>query len=70
MYIFALWRFRPRRPYYLWWRYVRWRVETYTAIPSHDVTWRVMLQLLRQKKMRSAFINYIKWVYNMEKKYR
>jgi len=31
-----MWRFRPRRPWALAWRYYRWRIEMYTGVPAED----------------------------------
>ena len=57
--ILRLLKLRPR-PFYAPWKslpYYRWRVETYSGIPSHEVglkilwghTWQYVQQLLRRK---------------------
>ena len=63
-----LWRFRPRPFLKPWkWRgaYYAWRVETYAGIPSAEVSWRIVLDLLRQPQHRRALRRYIRWLGRM-----
>ena len=68
--MWGLWRFRPRP---LWqpgkwpWRYYAWRLETYTGIPMHTVTWRTFVAFLRQPQHRRALRRYARWLGHMRR---
>lgn len=59
-----LWRLRPR-PFLRPWKWRRgfyaWRVETYTGVRADEVSWRVVLDLLRQPQYRRALRRYAAW---------
>lgn len=56
-----LWRFRPRRPYKSWWKYVQWRVETFTGFWAKDVTFITVVNLAKDKTMRRRVMTYLRW---------
>ena len=65
-----LWLLRPRPFLKPWkWRraYYAWRVETYTGIAAEDVSWRVVLDLLRQPQYRRALLRYASWLGRMRR---
>jgi hypothetical protein len=65
-----LWRFCPRpllQPWKWSWRYYAWRMETYSGIPMHEVTWRTFIAFLRQPKQRRAVRRYARWVGRMHR---
>lgn len=68
--MWQLLRFRPRPFLKPWkWRraYYAWRVETYTGIPAEEVSWRAVLDLLRQPEHRGALRRYVAWLSRMRR---
>ena len=65
-----LWRLRPRPFLKPWkWRraYYAWRVETYTGIAAEEVSWRVVVGLLRGPENRRALRRYAAWLGRMRR---
>lgn len=61
-------RFRPRplgQPWKWPWHYYAWRMETYSGVPMHDVTWRTFVSFFSQSEHRRAVRRYARWVKQM-----
>ena len=43
------------------WRYVCWRLETYTGIPAEAITWSILWTLCRQRTFRQACWRFVRW---------
>jgi hypothetical protein len=68
--MWRLWHFRPRPLWQPWkwsWRYYAWRLETYTGIPAHEVTWRNVVSFFLQAEQRRAFWRYVRWLGLMQR---
>jgi hypothetical protein len=68
--MWRLWRFRPRPLWQPWkWSggYYAWRLETYTGIPAHEVTWRTFVAFLCRPQQRRAFWRYVRWLGLMQR---
>ena len=47
--------------------YYAWRVETYTGIAAEEVSWRVVMGLLRGSENRRALRRYAAWLGRMRR---
>ena len=68
--MWRLWRFRPRPLWQPWkWSrgYYAWRLETYTGIPAHEVTWRTFVAFFCRPQQRRAFWRYVRWLGLMQR---
>ena len=55
--MWRLWHFRPRPLWQPWkWSggYYAWRLETYTGIPAHEVTWRTFVAFFCRPQQRRS----------------
>lgn len=66
--LLVLIRFRPRRPYKSWWKYIKWRIETFTGTWSADIDFKFFIKLTRDKSLRKSFIRYLHWCYETKRK--
>ena len=68
--MWQLWRFRPR-PFLQPWKwsgqYYAWRLETYSGISMHEVTWRTLVDYFRQPQHRQALRRYRRWLSQMRR---
>ena len=59
-------RFRPRRPYKSWWKYIQWRTETMFSIPAKNVSIKTIFRLVKDSKNRKRFKGYLLWCHKMK----
>ncbi len=45
--------------------YVTWRIETYTGVPTPEVTRHLVLALTRHSTQRQALWRYLRWAHQM-----
>jgi hypothetical protein len=68
--MWRLWRFRPRpfwQPWHWSGRYYAWRLETYSGVPAHEVTWRTFFSFFWRQEHRRALRRYVRWLGMMER---